>query len=155
MQTLKLLPLVLLLGCSSGGGAATKTTEYKHTGPNFKAEVPEGFTAGKDNFEDGGFASVSLRSADGAEEVFFSWGNLTPPDQALVGFERHRTKPDLTKIIEEGPLADGKGKFIHTLRGQTEFIHSIVVVGPVAVECTVSSPKSEAAKKACKTLLPW
>lgn len=140
------LACCLLIACSKGEDGAT--VEYK--GPvGFLVTVPSAFEAKPVKTESGGFASVSLRAEDGAE-VFFSWNTERPASAGLDSFGRHRSKPDLTKIVEEGEISNGK--FIHTLRGEATFVHSVVDCGGVAIECTVSNPKSDAQRDSCKTL---
>jgi hypothetical protein len=135
----------LTIGCSKGEGG---TVEYKGEA-GFVATVPTEFKAMPVKTESGGFASVSLRAESGSE-VFFSWNTIQPASAGLDLFKRHSSKSDLKKIVEESEIANGK--YIHTLRGEVTFMHSIVDCGGVAIECTVSNPVSDAHRGACKSL---
>jgi hypothetical protein len=142
---------VTLLAACSGGAPV----EYTHSAPDFKLQVPGDLQPGPDKASEDGTASVSIRSDDRSREVFLIWSKTGSPTDAVAGFERHRTHPDLTRIVTEGDLPGGKGRYIQIERGGRTFVHSALASGGWAIECTASTAEPEppaAYLDACKTL---
>lgn len=140
----------LLAACSGGAGPV----EYTHSDPNFKLQVPGHLQARPDKASEDGTTSVSIRSEDLSQEVFLIWSKAGSTTDAVANFDRHRRHPDLTKILAEGALPGGKGQYIQIERGGRTFVHSAVVSGRWAIECTVSTSETQPAPAyldACKT----
>jgi hypothetical protein len=146
--------LLVVFGCSGGGGGAT--TELSHDNPGFKAKVPADLKVGKDKPSDTG-GSLSIANADMSEEVFFIWSKSGSDTDPVPQFGRHKEHKDLVKVIEEKDLPGG-GKFIQIDRGARIFSHSVLATGGFGIECTVSWASAKPARpelaEACKTLAP-
>jgi len=143
-----LLGLALVLGC---GGSAT--SEFAHQDPAFTAKVPAALKAGADK-RAGESGSVSFANDDRSQEVFFAWARTGSKYDPVPAFQRHRTHPDLAKIVADEKIA--AGEFVHIERGARTFTHSVITSGDYGIECTASwatsSPPAAAFRNACRTL---
>jgi hypothetical protein len=144
-----------LLSCGKGGDTAVLLT---HESPAFKAQVPGNLKVGKDKPSEGGGANLSVANDDLSQEVFFIWAKTGSAYDPVPQFGRHKKHADLTKVIAEGDLPGGKGKFIQVERGSRTYVHAVASSGGFGIECTASYPTASTPAPvyvdACKTLEP-
>jgi hypothetical protein len=152
-----LATLLLATTACKGGKGSGAAADYQHPSPKFKVSIPAGLEKGMIRTE-GDDQNMSFTSKDGSREVFLLWAKTGSQSDPQGPYANYGHEDDNKKIIGEGTLPSGSGKWIENDRGRV-FIHAVATTKDgYGVLCMASSPPNKLDTElldACKTLQPY